>query len=65
MRRISQCGIGLGDCQSESKRIRLTEIVERMLSARDVGGVPPPIARGSRLYAGGSAQLLAAGRSKG
>jgi len=48
-------GVGRGDCRPESRRIRLTEIVERILSASDVGGFPPPIAR---LYAGGSAQQL-------
>ena len=38
--------------------MRLTEIVERMLSASDVGGFPPPMAGWLRLYAGGSAQQL-------
>ena len=42
----------------ESWRIELTEIVERILSASDVGGFPPPMARWLGLYAGGSAQQL-------
>jgi len=45
-----QCGIGLGDYRPQSRRIRLTEIVEMMLSARDVGGFPPPIAVDGRCY---------------
>jgi len=38
--------------------MRLTEIVEMILSTSDVGEFPPPIARWSRLYPGGWAQLL-------
>ena len=58
VRRISRCGVGDGDGQPENRRIRLTEIVERILSAREVGGFPPPMTRWLGLYAGGWTQLL-------
>ena len=50
MRRVSQRGIGLGDGRSQIRRVGLTEIVEMMLSARDVGGFPPPIATNGEGY---------------
>jgi len=43
----------------------LTEIVERILSASDVGGFPPPMARWLGLYAGGWAQQLRGDRGQG
>ena len=52
--RFGQCGVGRGDRWPEGRRTRLTEIVEMILSARDVGGFPPPIG----LYAGGWTRLL-------
>lgn len=52
-RRISQCGVGRSNRWPESRRTRLTEIVERMLSAREVGGFPPPMTGWLGLYAGG------------
>ena len=46
------------------KRIRPTEIVESILSASDVGGVPPPMSGMVEvLYPGGWAQLLRGDRS--
>jgi hypothetical protein len=50
--RISQCGMGMGDYRPESGGVGLTEIVERMLSVRDVGGFPPPMAIGGQVICG-------------
>ena len=53
---IGQRGAGRGGRRQENGRTRLTEIVESMLSVREVGGVPPPIA-------GGRGYMRVAGRS--